>query len=167
MIQFSCWRFSTGTSLAFSVLNSTVNHRRCDEFLLTLDRVALWTIWRSSGLITRETKQNCEAERQEQKAILVWGEISHFSSTSRCCYWTDKWNLLLLEKGTVCHWGTRRVRTPSAENSRSWVKKMKRSQLVDFPAGLYLHWEISRGKRNCILIHFSLLHPSELCNMVW
>lgn len=39
--------------------------------LLALEEVALWTIRSSSGLITRETERGCEADGQEQKAILV------------------------------------------------------------------------------------------------
>lgn len=115
-------------------------------------------------LITRETEQNCEADGQEQKAILVWGEISHFSSISRCCYWTDKWNLLLLEKGKVCHWGRHTIHTLSVEHLRSWVK-MRKSRSADFPAELYPHSKISKGK-NYIWIHFSSLYSSGLYNMV-
>lgn len=107
-----------------------------------LEQFALWSIWRRSALITGETEQNREADGREQKAILVWGEISRFSSTSKCYYWTDRWSLPQLEKGRVCHWGRRTVHTLSVENLRSWLKK-RRNRLVDFPAGLNLHLKIS------------------------
>lgn len=116
------------------------------QSLRILEQFALWSIWRRSGLITGETEQNREADGREQKAILVWGEISRFSSTSRCYYWTDRWILPQLEKGRVYHWGRRTVHTLSVENLRSWVKK-RRNRLVDFPAGLNLHLEKSRRKR--------------------
>lgn len=162
MIQVSCWRCFY-RSATHSVLSRAVSHqRRGRPSLLTREEVALWTIWRSSGPITRETEQNCEADGQEQKAILVWGGFSHFSSIGRWCYWTDKWNLLLLEKGKVYHWDRHTVRTLSVGNLRSWVMKMQKSRSVDFPAGLYPHSKISTGRRNCILIHFSILHSSEL-----
>lgn len=123
------------------------------QSLLILDQFALWSGWRSSALITRETEQNCEADGREQKAILVWGEISRFSSTSKCCYWTDRWSLPQLEKGRVCRWGRHTVHTLSVENLRSWVKK-RRNRLVDFLAGLYLHLEKSRKKEKKISIRF-------------
>ena len=94
------------------------------------------------------------------KAIVVWGGISPFSSTSRCCYWTDRWNPLLLEKGRVCRWGTHTTRTPSVGHLKSWAR-MRKSRSADFPAELCPRSKISRGE-NCILIHVSILHSSEL-----
>lgn len=148
MIQFSCWRWFFHCSVTHT--RQVEQHRKSRGEVARLPAYpegnALWTIWRSSGLITRETEQNCEADGREQKAILVWGEISHFSSTSRCCYWTDRWTQPRLETGTVCRWGRHTVHTLSAENGRSWVQKGKRSPSVGFPAGLYPRSKISRGK---------------------
>lgn len=95
------------------------------QSLLILDQFALWSIRRNSALITGETEQNREADGREQKAILVWGEISCFSSTSKCCCWTDRWSLPQLEKGKVCRWGRRTVHTLSVENLGRWVKKRR------------------------------------------
>ena len=68
---------STVLSLTLAGSSSTENRGgRWPDSLLTPEGGALWTIWRNSGLITRETEQNCEADGREQKAILVWGEIS-------------------------------------------------------------------------------------------
>lgn len=166
MIQFSCWRWFFHSCVSHTVCGAVqeITREGVSKSLLRLEEVALWTIWRSSGLITRETEQNCEADGQEQKAILVWGETSHFSSISRCCYWTDKWNLLLLEKGKVCHWGRHTIHTLSVEHLRSWVK-MRKSPSADFPAELYPHSKISKGK-NYIWIHFSSLYSSGLYYMV-
>lgn len=154
---------STVLSLTLAGSSSTENRGgRWPDSLLTPEGGALWTIWRSSGLITRETEQNCEADGREQKAILVWGEISHFSSTSRCCYWTDTWTRPRLETGTVCRWGRHTVHTLSAESGRNWVKKGKRSRSAGFPAGLYPRSKISRGKETAFyfLLAFCILKSS-------
>lgn len=98
---------------------------RWPDSLLTPEGGALWTIWRSSGLITGETEQNCEADGREQKAILVWGEIWSLQLHKQ---------MLLLDwhvdptpagTGTVCRWGRHTVHTLSAESGRNWVKKGK------------------------------------------
>lgn len=143
--------FSTLLTPTLSAPSSPGNHKRrwqrvpaCLGRSGSVDHLKkLWTDHKG-------TEQNCEADGRGRKAILVWGEISHFSSTSRGCCWTDKWNPVPLEKGRVCHWGRRTVRTPSAENLRRWGKRMKESRSVDSPAGFSLRSKISRGKRECI-----------------
>lgn len=164
MIQFSCWRW---------FFHCSVTHtRRVEQHRKSRGKVArlpaypgrrcsvdhlekLWTDHEGNGaeLWSRRTgTKGYSGVRRDQS----------FSSTSRCCYWTDTWTRPRLETGTVCRWGRHTVHTLSAESGRNSVKKGKRSRSAVFPAGSYPRSKISRGKETAFyfLLAFYILKNS-------